>query len=51
MKTINYKNPLVSGYLLLGVIFFIIGFSKGLLFFLLGAGFIFWGIKENNKPK
>ena len=49
MKTINYKNPLVAGYLLLGVIFAITGFSYGILFFLLGAIFIFWGIKENNK--
>ncbi|WP_162817431.1 hypothetical protein [Lysinibacillus fusiformis] len=49
MKTINYKNPLVASYLLLGGIFFIIGFSKGFPFFLLGAIFIIWGIKENNK--
>ena len=49
MKTINYKNPLVASYLLIGGIFSIIGFSNGFLFFLLGAIFIFWGIKENNK--
>ncbi|GEM_PF-1808405 len=49
MKTINYKYPHVASYLLLGGIFFIIGFSKGFPFFLLGAIFIFWGIKENNK--
>ena len=49
MKTIHYKHPLVAGYLLLGVTFVLVGFSHGLPFFLLGAIFIYLGIKENNK--
>ncbi|MBD8033108.1 MULTISPECIES: hypothetical protein [Solibacillus] len=49
MKPINYNNPVIAGYLLLGVIFTLIGFSKGFVFFLLGALFIIYGIKENNK--
>ena len=49
MKKINYNNPKVASYLLLGSISFIIGFSKGFAFFLLGAIFILGGIRENNK--
>ncbi|WP_157764788.1 hypothetical protein [Solibacillus sp. R5-41] len=49
MKTINYKNPVVASYLLVGGVFFIMGFSNGFLFFLLGIISILFGIRENNK--
>ncbi|MFO7316063.1 MAG: hypothetical protein C0P75_003365 [Bacilli bacterium] len=47
MKPINFKNPHVASYLLIGVVFFMIGFTKGILFFLLGAIFILLGIRQN----
>ena len=46
---IDYKNPVVASYLFVGVIFFILGFSNGFLFFLLGVISIVTGIKKNNK--
>lgn len=46
---IDYKNPLVSSYLVLGVVFLILGFTYGWLFFLLASAFIFGGMKANNK--
>ncbi|WP_155922165.1 hypothetical protein [Bacillus sp. EB01] len=49
MKKIHYNNPKVASYLLIGSIFFILGFSKGLTFFLLGAILILNGIRENKK--
>jgi hypothetical protein len=49
LKTINYKNPAVASYLFFGAIFFILGFTKGLPFLLIGALSIYCGIKENNK--
>lgn len=49
MKPINYNNPVVAGYFFAGVIFTIIGLSKGFVFLLLGVLFILYGIKENHK--
>jgi hypothetical protein len=49
LKNINYKNPKVASYLLVGAIFFIIGFSKGFVFFFLGVILLLGGIRENKK--
>ncbi|WP_167397300.1 hypothetical protein [Lysinibacillus mangiferihumi] len=49
MKTINYKNPIVASYLFIGGIFIVLGFSQGLIFFLIGALSVVAGIKENKK--
>jgi hypothetical protein len=49
VKNVNYKNPKVASHLLVGVIFFIIGFSKGFVFFFLGVILILGGLRENNK--
>lgn len=49
LKSINYKNPKVASYLLLGSVFFIIGFSKGFVFFFLGVILILGGLRENSK--
>lgn len=40
---------MVASFLLLGVIFVIIGFPRGFVFFLLGAILIFGGIRANQK--
>ncbi|MED3662348.1 hypothetical protein NST62_06850 [Ureibacillus sp. FSL K6-8385] len=49
MKPIHYKDPRVAGFFVPGVVFLILGFAKEWLFFLIGALFLFWGIKENNR--
>jgi len=49
LKRINYRNPKVASYLLLGSLFMILGFSKDFFFFLLGMILIFGGIKTNHK--
>ncbi|EMR07246.1 hypothetical protein C772_00891 [Bhargavaea cecembensis DSE10] len=49
MNKLNYSHPVVASFLLLGVIFVIIGFSRGFFFFLLGALLIFGGIRANRK--
>jgi len=48
LKTINYKNPIVASYLFIAGIFIVLGFSQGLIFFLIGVLSVL-GIKENNK--
>ncbi|MCM2139852.1 hypothetical protein [Vagococcus fluvialis] len=49
MKKINYKNPVVAGYLFLGIIFFIISLQKNFIFLPLALWLIITGVKENNK--
>ena len=49
VNKLNYSHPVVASFLLLGVIFVIIGFSRGFVFFLLGALLIFGGIRANQK--
>lgn len=49
MKKIDYKNPIVSSFLLIGGISLIIGFSEGFFFFGVGVLFIYMGIRKNQE--
>jgi len=49
LKKIDYHNPVVSSYLFLGVVFILIGISKGLAFLLIGICSIAVGIQCNEK--
>ncbi|MFJ7952387.1 hypothetical protein ACIQZG_12760 [Lysinibacillus sp. NPDC096418] len=48
-KKIDYKNSAVASYLLIGIVFLIIGLDKNFAFLLIGMSFVVLGIKENNK--